>query len=450
MNANRNLFLVVTLLLTLFAGLLPLSVAAGAAKPAAPDNYNLQGDFLNELGNTITLFQTSSGTLDGGWRFTEAFTNGVALRAECNSGANCRGIYAQGAGTGVVAQGGTYGVRGYTTGGASSAGGHFTSTAGSGVVGQGLIYGVRGISTGNSTSSAGFFSSTGGNGITTASQNRFALLAESAGPVAAASISNLGTGPGLNVNSNADGIVAISSDNGASKSRFGVFGGVFSSHPDTAGVFGQGANGATGVLGIAFGANGQGVVGRGPVYGVRGSTSGNSTSASGGYSDSTVGTGLYAASSSGTGVYATSTSSFALFGFSQLALRHHRRLELVASASAPPATPGSGCGSIATPISAHASSPAAAVGLRVTTSIPTPAVSDLADGNVHVDGSISCSGCIQALGVPTSQGERLVYSDGALAASSMTGRATLKDGRAVIAIDPLLRRRRNSRRLASS
>src|SRR5690349_4679082 len=99
------------LLLTITAGLFPLGGFAAQDKPQEANAYALQGDVINTLGTNFTTFRTNSGTLSGGWRFTEAFTDGIAMRVECTIGANCRAINALSNGYGITAQGDLIGVR---------------------------------------------------------------------------------------------------------------------------------------------------------------------------------------------------------------------------------------------------------------------------------------------------------------------------------------------------
>ena len=61
----------------------------------------------------------------------------------------------------------------------------------------------------------------------------------------------------------------------------------------------------------------------------------------------------------------------------------------------------------------------------------------ISDGSLMVNGNITCR-LVAAMGVPTNQGERLMYADASTQSKlSDQGTATLKDGRAVIKIDPL-------------
>ena len=172
MKPNRAYAIVAALLLlTLTVAVLPLRSAARQDSPTEPNDYPLEGDALDDLGSSTTTFRTNSSSLNGGWRFTEAFTNGLALRANCTSGPNCRAIFALGSSVGVIGEGGTIGVLGYPSS-PNGNGGVFTATNG-----------IAGVFT-STNGAAGTFYSTGTTALNATATNASAIGARNNGAAA--------------------------------------------------------------------------------------------------------------------------------------------------------------------------------------------------------------------------------------------------------------------------
>lgn len=387
---------IILILACLLLGVTPaLATPSAEDKPEEANAYGLVGDATN-IGGGVTTFDTNSGSTSGGWRFFDRTNNGRGMNVTCQ-GDDCIGAFFSGGKRGLYAA-----SFNFTTNAQSY--GLYGESFGNGTNAVGVVGYANSTNSGDPTIGVrGTAASNAGTGVL-GTAPKYGVRGYAIGALSFGGFFSSTTGTGLRGSSTSGyGVYALSNSN------YAIYATSSSKHAILAASGSQdGVHGTSG--------NGYGVWGGGGAGGV------------------------YGESSDGPGVYGYSANSFGIYGFSQ-------DLYGITGGSDTSigirATSDTGVGLWAdstTNYGGRLLTTSGTAALRATHQNPGAGkYAIIADGDVLVNGDISCTaGCTQATSFKTASGDHLMYAEsGTRNLFSDSGTATLKDGRAIIQVDPL-------------